>query len=135
MDEYAEEHGQGDFLVRGLVGADDERGAVAVGDVVEVGRTVRFHVRDADAADADLACPQRFRDAEGVDAAGALLFSCNGRGAPCSGTRRHDVLAVREALGTRRVGGFFATGEIGPVGGRNHLHGLSASMLVVGDPS
>ena len=47
----------------------------------------------------------------------------------------HDVLTVRAGLGTRRVGGFFANGEIGPVGGRNHLHAFTASMLVLGYPA
>ncbi len=136
MDEYAEEHGYGDFLVRGVVGADEERGAVAVADLVEVGRTVQFQLRDAGAADADLAMTlKRFRDGGGIEPAGALLFSCNGRGRSLFEDAAHDVLAVREALGTRRVAGFFGAGEIGPVGGRNHVHGLSAAMLVVGDPS
>jgi small ligand-binding sensory domain FIST len=63
-----------------------------------------------------------------------LLVSCNGRGRALFKDAAHDVLAVREGMGTRRVAGFFAAGEIGPVGGRNHLHGFSASMLVVGKP-
>ena len=45
IDEYRAEHGLGDFLIRGLVGADPSSGAIAVGDAVEVGQTVRFHVR------------------------------------------------------------------------------------------
>ena len=136
MDEYVEEHGYGDFLVRGVVGADEERGAVAVADIVEVGRTVQFQLRDAGAADADLALTmRRFQDAGEIVPAGVLLISCNGRGRALFDDAAHDVLAVREGLGTRRVAGFFAAGEIGPVGGRNHVHGLSAAMLVVGEPS
>ncbi len=54
MDEYAEEHEQGDFLVRGVVGVDADTGALAVGDMVETGQTVRFQVRDAGAADSNL---------------------------------------------------------------------------------
>ena len=54
MDEYAERHERGDFLIRGVIGIDPEREAVAIGDVVEVGRTVRFQVRDAATADEDL---------------------------------------------------------------------------------
>ncbi len=133
MDEYVEDHGPGDFLVRGLVGADDDRGALAVGDVVEVGRTVRFHVRDAEAASADLrASLARFRSVSDLEPAGALLFSCNNRGEALFGAADHDVLTVRAGLGTRRVGGFFANGEIGPVGARNYLHAFTASMLVLG---
>ncbi|HTY73784.1 MAG TPA: FIST N-terminal domain-containing protein [Actinomycetes bacterium] len=134
MDEYADEHGYGDFLVRGVLGVDEDRGAVAVGDVVDVGRTVQFQLRDAGAADADLALMlRRFREDGGLAPEGALLVSCNGRGRALFDDAAHDVVAVREGLGTRRVAGFFAAGEIGPVGGRNHVHGLSASMLVVGE--
>jgi small ligand-binding sensory domain FIST len=132
MDEYAEEHERGDFLIRGVVGADSERGAIAIQDVVEVGRTVRFQVRDASAADEDLAeLFSQFR-AETGPVGGALLFSCNGRGRTMFPSADHDVLAVRAGLGTTGVAGFFAAGEIGPVAGRNHLHGFTASILVFG---
>ncbi|MGH3322088.1 MAG: FIST signal transduction protein [Streptosporangiaceae bacterium] len=134
MNEYAEEHERGDFLIRGVVGVDHEREGVAVGDVVEVGRTVRFQVRDAAAADDDLrgllaACRD---DKEFGPVEGALLFSCNGRGAALFPSPDHDVLAVRRVLGIEGVGGFFAGGEIGPVAGRNHVHGFTASILAFG---
>jgi small ligand-binding sensory domain FIST len=136
VDEDAAAHEHGDFLVRGVLGLDPESGALAVGDVVEVGRTVRFQVRDAGAADEDLAGTlARARDLGAVDPVeGALLFSCNGRGTTLFATADHDVRAVREGLGTGGVAGFFAAGEIGPVGGRNHLHGFTASVLAFGAP-
>jgi small ligand-binding sensory domain FIST len=134
MDEYAERHEQGDFLVRGLIGADRETGAILVGDVMDVGRTVRFQLRDARSAQVDLADTlARVRGPGALTSVdGALLFSCNGRGAATFPSADHDVLAVRTALGTRGVAGFFAAGEIGPVGGRNHLHGFTASILAFG---
>jgi small ligand-binding sensory domain FIST len=132
MDEYADEHERGDFLVRGVVGADQQQGAIAIADVVDVGRTVRFQVRDASAADEDLReLFIRFR-AEAGPAGGALLFSCNGRGKTMFPSADHDVLAVRAGLDTTGVAGFFAAGEIGPVAGRNYLHGFTASILVFG---
>jgi small ligand-binding sensory domain FIST len=132
MDEYAEQHERGDFLIRGVVGADPERGAIAIGEVVDVGRTVRFQVRDASAADEDLKeLFARFR-AEAGPVGGALLFSCNGRGRTMFPSADHDVLAVRAGLDTTGVAGFFAAGEIGPVAGRNYLHGFTASILVFG---
>jgi small ligand-binding sensory domain FIST len=132
MDEYVEQHERGDFLIRGVVGADPQRAAIAIGDVVEVGRTVRFQVRDAYAADEDLhELFTRFR-AEAGPVGGALLFSCNGRGATMFPSADHDVQAVRAGLNTTGVAGFFAAGEIGPVAGRNYLHGFTASILVFG---
>ncbi|MDX6738554.1 FIST N-terminal domain-containing protein [Actinocorallia sp. A-T 12471] len=127
MDEYADEHEQGDFLVRGVVGVDPDTGALAVGDVVETGQTVRFQVRDAGAADSNLDQLVRGFDVGPVE--GALLFSCNGRGKAMFGGSDHDIRAL-DGFGS--VGGFFADGEIGPVAGRNHVHGFTASILAFG---
>ena len=135
LDEYAEEHDRGDFLVRGIFGTDPDTSGLVVGDLIEVGCTVRLQVRDAEAADEDLrALLGGFRRDSG-DAAvgGALLFSCNGRGSGMFGAGHggadHDVTVVRRELATTGVAGFFAGGELGPVGGRNHLHGFTASVL------
>ncbi len=135
IDEYADKHDRGDFLVRAVVGADAEAGSLVVGDVVDVGRTVQFQVRDAETADTDLtAALARFRHSRDADTPvdGALLFSCTGRGADLFASADHDVRAVVEGLGAHGVAGFFANGEIGPVGGRNHLHGFTASLLTFG---
>ena len=128
MDEYADHHGQGDFLIRSVVGADPELGGLTVGDMVEIGQTVRFQVRDAGTADEDLA--RRLADFGAEHPVGAgLLFSCNGRGAALFPHADHDVLAVHRVLGVDAVAGFFAAGEIGPVGGVNHVHGFTACLL------
>jgi small ligand-binding sensory domain FIST len=134
IDEYATEFGQGDFLIRNVIGADQNTGAVAVGDDVHVGQTVQFHIRDASAADEDL------RNALGVlelsragdpgSLAGALLFTCNGRGSHLFGTPDHDVETVRQSIGQLPVAGMFCAGELGPVGGRNFLHGFTASLAL-----
>jgi small ligand-binding sensory domain FIST len=131
-DEYADEHQQGDFLIRNLVRVDVDRGALVVADDVRVGQTVSFQLRDPAAASADLrrALGRWGSGAPAGRAAGALLFSCNGRGEDFFRTSDHDALAVRDELGGAEVAGSFAAGEIGPVAGRNHLHGFSASLVV-----
>ena len=135
MDEYADDHGHGDFLVRGILGVDPDSDGLVVGDVVEVGKTVRLHVRDAESAADDLRdLLARFRkDTEDAAVGGALLFSCNGRGAHLFGASHggadHDAAVVSEQLGPLGVAGFFAGGELGPVAGRNQLHGFTASLL------
>ena len=127
-DEYAEEP---DFLVRAILGTEPETGGIVIGDMVEVGQTVRLQVRDAEAADADLRAllAGYRRDTRDAPAGGALLFSCNGRGASLFGTADHDPALVRQELAALGVAGFFAAGELGPVAGRNHLHGFTASVL------
>ncbi len=132
VDEYAEEH---DYLVRPILGVERETQGVVVGDLVEVGSTVRLQVRDADAADADLrrVLAGYRRDTLDAPAGGALLFSCNGRGAHLFGTAHggadHDPALVRRELAAQGVAGFFAGGELGPVAGRNSLHGFTAALL------
>lgn len=126
VDEHKAEFGRGDFLVRNVLGADQENGAIAVGDIVEVGTTAQYHVRDAATADEDL----RSMLADAGPAAGALLFTCNGRGSRLFGMPDHDAGVLDEALDGAPVAGFFAAGEFGPVGGRNFLHGFTASVAL-----
>jgi small ligand-binding sensory domain FIST len=131
IDENRPEYERGDFLVRPIIGADRESGAIAIGESVRVGQTVRLHVRDAASADDDLREALRIQaQALGSDgAAGALLFTCNGRGSHMFEVPDHDAAALQDALGVPTAG-FFCAGEIGPVGGRNFLHGFTATMAV-----
>jgi small ligand-binding sensory domain FIST len=131
IDEYKPEHGTGDFLVRGVIGADPNTGAVALGDRLQVGQTLRFHVRDAATADEELrALLQReVGDIRGHPA-GALLFTCNGRGTRLFPTPDHDARLVTSYLGGVPLAGFFCAGELGPVGGKNFLHGFTASLAI-----
>lgn len=126
------EYEQGDFLVRGVLGADADTGAVAVGAPVTTGQVVRLHARDARSADDDLRRELRVRAAAlGGDApAGALVFSCNGRGRAMFGVADHDAALVQRELGGAPTAGLFAAGEIGPVGGRSFLHGFTATVAV-----
>ncbi|HEX5095955.1 MAG TPA: FIST N-terminal domain-containing protein [Acidimicrobiia bacterium] len=127
VDEHKLDFSRGDFLVRNVLGADRNNGAIAVGDLVQVGQTVQFHVRDANAADEDLRA--RLTSVEG-DA--ALLFTCNGRGSHLFGAPNHDAGVVDDLLGPLPLAGAFCAGEIGPVGGKNFLHGFTASLAVFG---
>ena len=131
IDENRPEYERGDFLVRPIIGADRETGAIAIGEPVRVGQTVRLQVRDAASADEDLRQALRAQaQALGSDgAAGALLFTCNGRGSHMFEVPDHDASALEDALGAPSAG-FFCAGEIGPVGGRNFLHGFTATMAV-----
>ena len=129
IDENQPDYERGDFLVRPVIGADPEAGSIAIGERVRVGQTVRMHVRDGSSADEDLraALGLQSKALGSGGAAGALLFTCNGRGAHMFDVPDHDATAVLDALHAP-VGGFFCAGEIGPVGGRNFLHGFTATM-------
>jgi small ligand-binding sensory domain FIST len=119
-----------DYLMRAIIGVDPTVGAITVGDEVPVGSVVRLHLRDADSAEADLQEVVR-AVADTGPIAGALLITCNGRGRAMFTTPGHDGEVVSAGLKTEAVAGFFAAGEIGPVGGVNHVHGFTAVLMVV----
>jgi small ligand-binding sensory domain FIST len=123
--------GQGDYLIRNLLGADRGRGALAVADTMAEQESIRLHVRDAGTAAEDLELllsPQEFDSR----AAAALLFACSSRGKGLFGTADCDISTLQTALGgSVPVGGMFCAGEIGPVGERNLLHGHTASIAII----
>jgi len=130
VDEHKVDFDRGDFLIRPVLGADHERGALAVGSEVDVGTTVQFQVRDAASADEDL------RDLL-ADATGhaALVFTCNGRGTALFGEPHHDASVVHDHVDGGATAGMFCAGEIGPVAGRHFVHGMTASVLLLEDPT
>lgn len=130
ISEYRDSFGRGDFLIRNIIGVDEEQQWIGVGDFVKVGQTVQFHVRDADTADEDLSSLLAGAQTDRAPAAGGLLFSCNGRGTRMFDTPNHDIAVARQRMPTTPIAGFFAAGEIGPVGGRNFLHGHTASFAL-----
>ena len=131
IDPNRPEYERGDFLVRGIIDVEQESGAITVGEHVRVGQAVRLHVRDGDSADSDLReVLQRELSTLGAPPAGALVFTCNGRGRGMFGAPDHDAAALDEAFAGAPAAGFFCAGEIGPVGPRNFLHGFTATVAV-----
>jgi small ligand-binding sensory domain FIST len=130
VSEYQERFEQGDFLVRNVVGINAANGAIAIGDYIRPGQTVQFHIRDQEAADAELTqlLAAAARSNCGATPAGALLFTCNGRGTRMFSQPHHDADAVARAFGPIPLAGFFAQGELGPIGRQNFIHGFTASI-------
>jgi small ligand-binding sensory domain FIST len=157
IDEYKGRFGRNDFLIRNVVGVDQNRGAIAVADRVRVGQTIRLHCRDAVTAHEDLALlldAQKLYDKP----KGVMLITCNGRGRKMFGSsptpNDHDALAVAKAFSPLHGGeflskpgkpfevqqappvplaGFFANGEIGPVGDESFVHGHTACLALFRD--
>jgi len=129
--EYKDRFGPGDFLVRSVAGADPDSGVLAVGDMVRTGQTVQFHIRDAASAHDDLEALLGQARAAGAAPAGALVFTCNGRGMRLFPDPHHDARCLAETLGPVPTAGFFAQGEFGPIGRLNCLHGFTASIALV----
>jgi len=130
MDELAEEHKQGDFLIRNLMGVDRDQKALYIGAMLREHQTVQFHLRDAGTASDDLRnmLGMYLAEHEPRHAEGALLFSCLGRGAGLYGAPDHDTDLFREFVGPVPLGGFFCNGEIGQVSGGTYVHGYTSSF-------
>ena len=152
IDDTKKHLGRGDYLVRVVLGADEQSGAVAVADLVRAGQTVRLHLHDARTAREDLALLMDGQRLYGRPS-GALVFSCNGRGEKLFGAGGHDAGAVCHAFdpapdGPRAaksgkevdpgsgipLAGFFAAGEIGPIGDQVFHHGHTAVVALIRDP-
>ena len=133
MDEFREEPRVGDFLIRNIVGVDPNQKVLGVGENLQEGMRLRFHVRDAEASAGDLhtmltSYEKTLRDPAKTNVSGALLFSCLGRGEGLYGQPNFDTGVFSDHLGKVPVGGFFCNGEIGPVGGATFLHGYTSSF-------
>jgi len=128
--ELQEDFSQGDFLIRNLVNIDQEHGALIIDDRVRGGQTVQFHVRDSQTATEDLHLMLENYQTQQVDTlpAGALLFTCTGRGQHLFGQPNHDSNLFTNMLGDVPLGGFFCGGEIGQVGASTYLHGYTSSF-------
>jgi small ligand-binding sensory domain FIST len=131
INEYQDEFQRGDFLVRNVMHMDRNSGALVITDRVRMGQTVQFHVRDAQTADEDLhALLQLDLSAHTRKPAAALLFTCNGRGSRLFAKPDHDTSVIYAETGAIPLAGFFAQGELGPVGGQNFIHGFTASVAL-----
>lgn len=130
MSEYVDDFKTGDFLVRNLIGADANHGVVAIGAHPRVGQTMQFQLRDRLSADEELRHLTDQKLNAGIHPFASLLFACAGRGRHLFGEPNHDAAALTAAFGPKPSAGFFCNGEIGPVSGRNFVHGYTASAAL-----
>lgn len=149
VSEYKERFGRDDFLIRNVIGVEQSTGSIAVADLLRIGQTIQFHVRDEATASEDLSLlldAQLLRE----DPFAALLFTCNGRGSRLFSRPHHDASMIARAFAQPRdvdpfasaappaaahraalpLAGFFAGGEIGPVGSGVFVHGQTACLAL-----
>ena len=124
----AHKGGEGEYLIRNLVGLDAKTGVIGVGARLRPGQTLQFHVRDGKASAQDLSARLEayLKQDRPTSPRGAVLFSCVGRGKSLYRKENHDVDLFRKKLGPLPLGGFFCNGEIGPVEGSTYLHGYTS---------
>jgi len=122
----------GDFLVRNIVGGNQDTGTLSVGELLNEGQTVQFHGRDAEtsAQDLDHMLTQYSARKPIYEETGALLFSCLGRGEHLYGRPDHDSEMFCSKISSMLMIGFFCNGEIGPIGGSTFLHSYTSAFGV-----
>lgn len=129
--EYVEDFKPGDFVIRNILGADPNSGAVVIGGFPRIGQTLQYQLRDKASADAEWRAVLRHASTEsGRPPLASLLFACTGRGVGLFGGRSHDAKLLEEISGQHPSAGFFCNGEIGPLGGRNYLHSYTAAAAL-----
>jgi small ligand-binding sensory domain FIST len=131
--EYIDEYKRGDFLIRNILGADPEAGAVAINGQLRIGQTLQYQLRDRESADEDLRELCYAAQEEGARPFASLLFPCTGRGRGLFSAPDHDAGVLAEIFGAHPSAGFFCNGEIGPVGKMNYLHGYTAASALLCD--
>lgn len=134
MTEYKDELRRGDFLVRNILGGDPQAGVIALGAYPRVGQTLQFQLRDEDSADEDLRNQCAGAQTRYGQPFASLLFSCAGRGVRMFEAPNHDAGIIEDVFGRVPLAGFFCNGEFGPVGGRNFIHGFTASAAFFLNP-
>jgi len=140
----------GDYLIRQILGF--RAPAVMVGAEVKTGDLLKFHVRDPKAALQDMenmigrAKTERLFTNAGRPLA-ALQISCVARGRSLFGRPNVDIDCVKGLLQQQEddnaaaIGGFFANGEIGPIGIAGvgitskvtHMHGFTTVACTITD--
>ncbi len=128
--EYLDDFKRGDFLIRNILGADADTGAVTIAAFPRVGQTLQYQLRDRHSAGVDLQARLLALRRQGVEPFGSLMFSCTGRGKNLFGTANHDAGALERSFNALPGAGFFCNGEIGPVGPTNFVHGYSVSLAL-----
>ena len=123
--------GRGDFVVRNVLGVDEDKKAIAIGELPRRGQTIQVHLRDAQASHEDL---QLLLDGQEVHdpPLAAFLVTCNGRGQRLFGSIGHDTAIVRQRLDDPPLAGFFAAGEFGPLAGSNFIHSQAVVATLLG---
>jgi small ligand-binding sensory domain FIST len=125
--EYVEDFKPGDFLIRNILGADPNSGAVVIGGIPRVGQTLQYQLRDTTSADTEWRAVLRHAATEcGRPPLASLLFACSGRGSHLFGSKGRDAGLLEKILGEHASAGIFCNGEIGPLGDRNYIHSHSA---------
>ena len=118
----------GDYLVRNLMGIDEQNNLVAVGEMLDEHDNMMFCRRDGNTAREDMQrmlqnIKKRIGDQK---PRGALYYTCLGRGRTLFGPDSNELRMIQEHLGDIPLTGFYCNGEIA----HNQLYGYTGVLTV-----
>ena len=133
VDEYAEAHLEGGYLIRPILAVDRIRGTLTIGERLEVGSTVRFHVRDPDAAHRQLVrASNSLLTTTGFDTVEAVVMLASDERI---NDLSRDVGVVSQVLSKPALLAASVAGELVPVLGKVALQGWTTTLLAFGSGS
>ena len=123
---------RGDFLIRNLVGINEEHAALAVSEEISEGQLVQFHLRNPNAAADEIQAiiAQLTEKTRQHPPAFGLYFNCLGRGKGLYGAANHDISVIQDKFPGLPVIGFFGNSEFAPIGGRNFAHAYTGVFVL-----
>lgn len=123
---------RGDFLIRNLVGINEEHSAIAVSEEVTEGQLIQFHLRNPAAAAEEIRViiDRLAEKAESQSPAFGLYFNCLGRGKGLYGSDNHDISVIQDKFPGLPIIGFFGNSEFAPIGGRNFSHAYTGVFVL-----
>ena len=123
-DPEAERLEPGAYLVRQVVGFENDANAFAIPTALKPGARIGFAQREPEAAREDLKAMLARLSRSGTGSASpalGLYFNCCARGAGLFGVADLEAAYLERAFGPAAIAGMFGSCEIGPVGGRSEL--------------
>lgn len=116
-----------DYMVRTLVGIDEDRKVFAINDYLHEGEELLFCRRDGNTARQDMiSMLENIKKRLNSQPKGGIYVSCLGRGREQFGENSEEIKMIRQVLGDFPLCGFFANGEIH----HNHVYGYTGVLTL-----
>lgn len=116
----------GDYLVRNLMGIDENNKLLAIGEMLNSGQSLQFCRRDPASAEADLRRMLRELKERAPHAKGGVYYTCVGRGPNLFDSNSGELRIIQEELGDIPLTGFYCNGEIS----HNRLYGYTGVLTL-----
>ena len=125
-----------ELLVRPIVAADRETGAIQVGDRIREGQGFSFCLREAIGARDEVKAMASGLEARlaGKRPAFGIYVDCMGRGSALYGAAGVDRGQLLKRFPDLPLVGFQSAFELGPVGGRTRPHLQTGALLLCAEP-